>query len=240
MAKRVYLAESDGKSFPTKKEAEDHDDEVYAERKAAVFQERFAIFLSETDYELPTDEAGIKAFEELLNAIRDNSLSFMEVMEVALPKQWKRKLRAKRGETSAAPKKKTAKKKSTSKKTGKAKKPSSKKAAPVKEPAVEFTEDQKAEQIGPNRGAVDPEETPPAAFEEVTEVPDPPEEPADVPPPPPEDEVPPPPEASVDETPPPPPEDDGLTPPPDFAPEPEESEEGWRGGEDESPIPSVD
>lgn len=287
MAKRVYLAESDGKTFSSKADAEAHDEKVFAEKKNEGFLEKFAVFLSETDLKMEHGEAEAAAISELLVAIRDNPISFMEVMEVVLPKQWNRKLKSRRGSSAPptppkkkAPTKKAATKKPTTKSAPKlqtsAKPPKEKKPSkedinkaletPAKEPEeaplppaddlpevpryeaearengcwaiLENGKELYDEYLGLNSvtgpkaaellnagigcdgwdsllAALVP--TPPAAFEEVTEVPDPPVEDLTPPPPPPEES------------------EDVLTPLPEM---PEDGD--WRSEDDESPIPPMD
>jgi len=244
MAKRVFLAESDGTQFESKADAIAHDEEVFSERRNDTFQEKVAVFISETDYDLSQSPEGAEASAELLAAIRDNPLPFMEVMETILPKQWQRKLKLRRD---GPPTKKSTKKKSA-KKRGKSKatKPKDKPAPdPLeKEPTVDdvqaeilaniadapeemVKEAARAGQavnlgwVGVMLGKTPPpptEETPPAAFEELTEASDPPA-------------------TEVPKTPPPPPEEisEDLTPLPDMG----EEEESWRS-DDEAIIPVVD
>jgi len=130
MAKRVYLAESDGTTFHSKSEAEAHDEKVFAEKKNETFQEKFAVFISETDLTLEYGESEAAAISDLLGAIRDYPIAFMEVMEVVLPKQWQRKMKSRRG--GAEPPKKAPTKKAPSKKEPSEKAPTMK--APKKKP----------------------------------------------------------------------------------------------------------
>lgn len=235
MAKRVYLAETDGTQFSSKAEAEAHDEEVRKEERSAAFQEKLALFISETDYQPSQTEEGAEAVSSMLETIRDNPLAFMEVMEVLLPKQWARKLKARRGDSAKSAKKKTTtKKKSTSKKktapAKKAGKPKSKKEDPKPEPdPVEQPE----EPTDPPP-AFDPNPENVAFPEDGTPTPE--KEPEETPPPPPEEEAPP---APPEETPPPPPEEEAQG---ELTPVPSDDDIGdgsWRD-DDDSPIPPAD
>lgn len=149
MAKRVYLAESDGKTFSSKADAESHDEKVFAEKKNENFQEKFAIFISETDLTMEYGESEAAAISELLVAIRDNPVPFMEVMEVVLPKQWNRKLKSRRGSSAPPPpKKKVVSKKVVTKKTTTKKASNPKLAAkPPKEKKQPTAEDVNSEMV---------------------------------------------------------------------------------------------
>lgn len=250
MAKRVYLAETDGTQFPSKAEAEAHDEKVRKEETNIVFQEKLALFLSETDYKPVKGKELEAAVTSILETIRDNPLAFMEVMIVLLPKQWARKLKERRDDTAKkkTAKKKTAKKKGASKKksaaTKKAGKSKKKPEAPAFDPDPDNVAFPATGEPTPEKDveAEQPEETPPAAFEEVTEAPDPPAEEVqeETPPPPPPEETPPPPPPTEETPPPPPPSGDDqleLTPVPPDDDIGESSD--WRD-EDDSPIPPAD
>lgn len=170
MAKRVYLAESDGKTFSSKADAEAHDEKVFAEKKNEGFLEKFAVFLSETDLKMEHGEAEAAAISELLVAIRDNPISFMEVMEIVLPKQWNRKLKSRRGSSApatSAAKKKTTKKVETKKSTTKKATAPKLAAKPPKEGKVTKEAINKAFE----ESEKEPVETPPPPAEDLPEVP---------------------------------------------------------------------